>query len=296
MQSYMSMTQYQQKVDPPKIYVGVTSVSNTSMNAVAFPSGNQSLISNISSPFTIEFFIKNNQDINNTAQGKFVFAIGNTSFQALDIRYGNRAINRLQLFDAASVNRYSTRGYDFAGNMVSSSKTSDWHHVAFVYNGSDANNFLYIDGVQLPNIYNQSVTDIPNTTSYGSWIANAGTYSINSRLAQTDLNMYILSNGPYFPSVNGTYTNDTKLVNTDGTPIYGLRVTKRRVYTGNFTVPTTPLLTTQSASTNISAITSGECVFCLESYKKGNVTVIRDLVQNIDLTTMLEVATNSNKP
>jgi len=36
------------------------------------------------------------------------------------------------------------------------------------------------------------------------------------------------------------------------------------VYTGNFTVPTTPLQTTQNAGTNISAITAGQCSFLMQ--------------------------------
>jgi hypothetical protein len=36
------------------------------------------------------------------------------------------------------------------------------------------------------------------------------------------------------------------------------------VYTGNFTVPTSALQTTQDASTNISAITAGQCSFLLQ--------------------------------
>ena len=36
------------------------------------------------------------------------------------------------------------------------------------------------------------------------------------------------------------------------------------VYTGNFTVPTTALQTTQSSGTNISAITAGQCSFLLK--------------------------------
>lgn len=36
------------------------------------------------------------------------------------------------------------------------------------------------------------------------------------------------------------------------------------VYTGNFTVPITPLQTTQSSGSNISAITTGQCAFLLQ--------------------------------
>lgn len=80
----------------------------------------------------------------------------------------------------------------------------------------------------------------------------------------------------------GGYTDGTNITNTTGLWYVGAKgsagttgesfggyITNHRVckgvgvYTGNFTVPTTPLQFTQSAGTNISAITEGQCAILM---------------------------------
>ena len=101
---------------------------------------------------------------------------------------------------------------------------NQWFHFAFTT--SDGQNFtLYING-----------------SSVGTYNDTSGTY-----YADSTYNFYVGAG-------NGTGSN----ANT-GTYISNLRYTKAQVYTGNFTVSTTPLTAIQSAGTNISAITAGQC-------------------------------------
>ena len=94
---------------------------------------------------------------------------------------------------------------------------NQWNHVAFVRSGTGANQFVcYING--------SSAGSFTNSTSYASGIVRIGTDS----------------GGVSFP-FDGYLSN--------------VRSATVAVYTGAFTVPTSPLTATQSAGTNISAIT-----------------------------------------
>jgi hypothetical protein len=117
-------------------------------------------------------------------------------------------------------NNASTGAY----NTISWTPTlNQWFHLAFVTtNGT--NYTLYING-----------TSVGTATDAGSWY-NDSTFSFY--LGSTN------GNGTYCP--NGLYMSN-------------VRYTKKAVYTGAFTVPTGPLSVTQSAGTNIAAISSGEC-------------------------------------
>lgn len=101
---------------------------------------------------------------------------------------------------------------------------NQWFHFAFTT--ADGQNFtLYING-----------------SSVGTYNDTSGAY-----YADSAYNLYIgAGNG------NGSNGNT-------GSYISNLRYTKAQVYTGNFTVPTTPLTATQSSGTNINAITAGQC-------------------------------------
>jgi hypothetical protein len=112
-------------------------------------------------------------------------------------------------------------GDGFAGGIsqnLSAIATFTWYHFALVRNGGFVT--AYINGVGSSPV---AITAMGPTVNSTLWIGNA----VDGRL---------------FP---GYITN--------------FRVVKDvAVYTGNFTVPTGPLTTTQSSSTNISAITSGQ--------------------------------------
>lgn len=100
-----------------------------------------------------------------------------------------------------------------------------WTHFALVRISSRV--YFYQDGVLLNGVGYADGTNITATTSnwYIGGIGPVGT------------------TGEYF----GGYITNHRVCKGVG------------VYTGNFTVPTTPLRYTQSAGTNISAITAGQC-------------------------------------
>lgn len=100
-----------------------------------------------------------------------------------------------------------------------------WYHIAVVRNGSGSNNLaFYVNGI---NVVSGTYTGIFGTALRSVYI------------------------GRQELTLGGGWTN--------GGYISNLRIVKGvAVYTGNFTVPTTPLTATQSSGTNISAITSGQ--------------------------------------
>jgi hypothetical protein len=105
-----------------------------------------------------------------------------------------------------------------------------WHHVVAQYNGSalSATRTIYVDGVLLStNTPNPTTNDVPTGNNFTVGRAN-GTRNFN-----------------------GLITN--------------LRIVKGVVYSGNFTVPTSPLTATQAAATNISAIGPGQTVLLLDA-------------------------------
>ena len=116
--------------------------------------------------------------------------------------------------------------YDRAGggvvNVTGTTPTlNTWTHLAFVNVGTTMN--IYLNGTKLANT--GSLT--------GTWSTSA-TY--------TTLGCYASNQGGFF---NGYITNFRAVGGV-------------AVYTGNFTVPTSPLTATQSSGTNITAITSGQ--------------------------------------
>ncbi len=256
---------------------GFTSITSSSKNTVAFPSSNTTLITATSDPITVEFFIRDENNYNLSSPGLFLFSIGNSTTSYLEFRYANQGLNRLHMYDPAAggIFRYSTRGTDFSGG---STDTSNWHHVAFVYKTDDTNNHLYIDGKRTKN--RTTFTE----TAECEYV-NLGTTStkLNTSLANTGLNMYILSH-PTF--------SDNNLTSSRKTPIHSLRVTKTDVYTGDFTVPSSLDITNSGYSGNIKNFTTG-CVLLVESYTINGTPVIRDKVQGINLTDKLQLITDS---
>jgi hypothetical protein len=122
--------------------------------------------------------------------------------------------------DNAGCLLYGTNG---GTELYSTTKVNDgqWHHIAIVRSGSSSTT-MYVDG-------NAVVAAASTNSGYSGTAVRIGS------LAST-----------YDRYYSGLISN--------------VRITKGvAVYTGNFTVPTLPLTATQSAGTNISAITAGQC-------------------------------------
>ena len=105
---------------------------------------------------------------------------------------------------------------------------NNWYHVAMTYNGAGTVT-LWVDGV-----------------SVGTW-ASSG---LVASALTTEIGSVAMGLNPWFGNISN------------------LRVVKGvAVYTGAFTVPTSPLATTQSAGTNISAITGTQTQLLLNTYQ-----------------------------
>lgn len=210
--------------------------------------------------FTVEFYINNQSDIS-ISNGKFILSIQDNSSNILEFRFGNSGINRIQMFNGSgSINRYYTAGTSFNNFSISS---VNFHHIAFVYRGSDSltTNFLYINGVQIPN----SVGFSNDTTNY---VNSNG--SLTRVSVQNNISLYLLSD------VN----NSNQLISSNNNNIFNLRISNSAVYTTNFTKPTTQLLPN-----------TPNCIFLLQTYTSNGITKARDAISQTDLN-MLGVNTS----
>jgi hypothetical protein len=133
--------------------------------------------------------------------------------------------NYFCLLSGATSSVFGLNAYGGSGGVSITSSASvtpinQWHHIAFVRISGVL--YFYIDGVQT------------GSAAFTGTIGSSGTATIGMSANYSGTN--------YF---NGSLSN-FRIVNGVG------------VYTGNFTVPTSPLTVTQSSGTNIAAITSGQ--------------------------------------
>ena len=135
----------------------------------------------------------------------------------------------------------------FLANYGFAPSLNTWHHIALVRNGTSAWTFYY-DG-------------IAKTSNQGATFTFTSTTS-------TDIFIGAFTESGYPQQFTGYVTN--------------FRYVKGvAVYTGNFTVPTTALTVTQSAGTNISAITAGQTQLLLLQASTGLLT---DTANNTTVT------------
>jgi len=216
------------------------------------------LLDGATGSFTIEFFIRN--PIPTSTVRKTIVELS-TARQVYSIYFSNGTENMIEtwaLFNG-TLTRTAYPRKDFLGGTTN---TSRWNHVAFVYAGSNANNYLYINGKYYTN----------STSTSGS--ASFTYYGGNQNMANIagDLNIWVLPT----------------LFADAGAPIYNLRLTRGAVYTSganNFVAPTTELSSTFPADSGL------ECIFCLESYLQNNTTYIRDKVTGNNYTPYLGLNT-----
>ena len=151
--------------------------------------------------------------------------------------YGQQTNNMLCLNYAPSTGKFNVdqSGVGYAITSSGNFAPQTWHHVAMTWDGNTTVT-LYVDG-----------------TAQGT--ANLAAGNLAASAAATLVGSYGGANYPWY----GLITN--------------LRVTQGvEVYTGNFAVPTNPLTVTQSAGTNISAITGGQTQVLLTMSTSGSFT------------------------
>jgi hypothetical protein len=142
--------------------------------------------------------------------------------------------------------------------------------------------------------YSPLVTDPSTVIMFNTWHHLAITCSPSlNEAGRSDWKMYFdgVLQEPYRSLIDSeinTNTNNVTLSNlflSGNTGLRGnvtnLRLTQKVVYTGNFTVPHVPLQATQSASTNINAINSGECICLVQCYDNS---YLKESIMDEDLT------------
>jgi hypothetical protein len=143
-------------------------------------------------------------------------------------------------------NKIGLIGYNTTNGIYSSQHIQQkiWYHIAFTRDGLGNYN-VYLNGIR------------------GN--------SIQGNLDDINLNTNIVT-------VGSLYQKDYEGFRGN---ISNVRLTQKAVYTDNFTVPSLPLQTTQSASTNIESIEPGECVYLLQC---SNTYPFKDTVTGVDIT------------
>lgn len=150
---------------------------------------------------------------------------------------------------------------------------------AIIYYGSNSNtNIRGKIGFQTSSS-NINILYTDSTINIGSW--NHVAITISSGIK------YIYLNGALAGSKFLVFDNESPLV-TIGDGINGIkgnitnvRITQKIVYTGNFTVPLAPLTPIQPAGTNITNITSGECIFLTPCYE---IDYLKEEITGVNLT------------
>ena len=134
------------------------------------------------------------------------------------------------LYYAGGTFNISQNGSSDPVNGVTSCPLNAWYHVAMCLDFNSDVITLYINGVSQGSQSVGGFTNSQDVVSIGA-TDNVGSYSFNG------------------------YITNLRVTKSSGSP----------VYTGDFTPPTTTLQTTQSAGTNISAITAGQVQLLLNA-------------------------------
>ena len=152
---------------------------------------------------------------------------------------GSDAAGIALVSSSGSLRAYYVTGALFASTATGVVKPRQWNHLVF----------CRISGILKGYLNGKEVFSVNDTTN----------------LSGSSNTVYIGNNAAASSALNGYYSS--------------VRMTNKGVYTGEFTPPTTPLSTTQSSGTNISAVASGECKLLV----KGTDASIIDKSQNGNL-------------
>jgi len=177
----------------------------------------------------------------------------------------------------------------YAGSSATAFGTGDYTVEWFQYETDTAafpRPWWYSGTTGTPTYLGQSFEGASTTAAAYYWPATTSLATLTKTAYKNQWSHFALVriSGKVYLYLNGTlqnvggYTDATNITNTTGNwyigskattgvagEAFGGYITNHRVckgvgvYTGNFTVPTSPLGLTQSAGTNISAITAGQC-------------------------------------
>ena len=258
------------------IYNSALSVNSSTSYTVTVGAGGTGVNTQGTNGLTSALFFNNSYSFNGSNQSlevaaNNVFAFGTGNFTVEGWFYntsfpGSGAYNHFFDFRSSgasttgwTVGQFSTAGqlviYSGSGQVLAGTTNpviSTWNHFAVTRVGSTVT--LYLNGI-----------------SIGTW-ASSTNFTDNICV----IGRYASSAVEYF---NGYLSN--------------LRVVKGvAVYTGNFTVPTSPLTATQSAGTNISAITGTQTSLLTLQ----NATIVDNSTYALSITNTGGVAFSNNSP
>ena len=140
---------------------------------------------------------------------------------------------------------------------------NQWHHFAVVRHNDIAS--LYIDGVKKDHNSNDS-----------------SKHTMTNSTQALDSTLYL------FKFWDSTFTGITG-------SMASLRISKKAVYTGNFTAPTPELSTTQPSGTNIQSLVHSDVVLLVKADPLGNNNVINESQYSATITEDAGITTTLNQ-
>ena len=140
---------------------------------------------------------------------------------------------------------------------------NQWHHFAVVRHNDIAS--LYVDGVKIDHNSNDS-----------------SKHTMTNSTQTLDSTLYL------FKFWDSTYTG---IIGS----MASVRISKKAVYTGNFTAPTPELSTTQEAGTNIQSLVSSDVVLLVKADPLGNNNVINESQYSATITEDAGITTTLNQ-
>jgi hypothetical protein len=196
-------------------------------NGTSYASGSSLMSIAATDLYTIEFFLLINSDTS-TDNYQSVLSLGSGQ----DCPFIKYYITATDTNTGITTNKVALDLFNSSSQIATTTPLdlNTWYHIAFTRNDTLNEFSVFLNG-QL-----QVTTLVPNAT------INSNTITVAS-----------FSGQPSYPTLKGNITN--------------IRITKKVVYIGNFTVPQVPLQVTQAKGINIAEINDGECISLLQCYE-----------------------------